>query len=267
MPPVLLRAIAASLAALTLLVFAITGECRAEESSPLTVFVFDRPPYYQLDQGKPAGGFLLDIALAILDRAGLPYKVQELPPSRILATFQAKTVPACAVGWLRTPQREALAWFSPPIYRNKALGAAVNANARPYPQTTTLDALLRTGLIWGLREGFSYGSTIDEAFAAYPASKLHRFSNPQHMLHLLARQRLEAVLIEPEELAWLLRQEPNLAESIRLLPLADAPASVTRHIMCSAAVAPAVLDRINAAIEAYVGTEAYRRQSDFASRR
>lgn len=267
MPKCLLHAVSVALAVLLLWSQAGPGPAMAEEkAAPLTLFVFHRPPYYILDQGRPAGGFLLDIALAVLDRAGIPYNVEEMPPNRILSVLSARDIQACAVGWLRTSEREAFARYSAPLYHNRPLGVAVNAKTPPFGGTHRLDTLLKAGLTWGLREGFSYGPAIDAAFAAYPAQKIRRFSSNQHLLRLLAHKRLDAILIEPEELSWHLSQEPELAASLRLLPLADAPAGFSRHILCDAAVPPAVMDRIDAALAAYLATAEGRQRAALTAR-
>jgi polar amino acid transport system substrate-binding protein len=261
----LLRFISASLLAAVLLTLFATNITQATDDAPISLLVFNRPPYYILDHGKPAGGFLLDIALAVLKRADIPYTVRELPPGRIMAILEKKTANTCAVGWLRTPQRETFARFSPPIYSNKSLIAVVNNNVQLEEDNVTLKALLNKNLVWGLNSGYSYGNTIDTAFAAYQSHKIHHSSDPHSMLQLLAKQRLDIILIEPEELAWRIQQEPELAVSIRVVPLADAPPSFTRHIMCSNAVDPAIMNRINAALLGYMGTDEYRRLIDSAT--
>ena len=262
----LFRAISASLAAMLLLAPAAARATRGDEA--VTLYVFDRPPYYHLEHGQPVGGFLLILAQVALDRAGVSHAVREMPPGRILATFESEDVNACAVGWLETPARGRFARFSAPIYYNKPLGAAVSAAAPDVGAgANTLDQLLRhKKWNWGLRLGFSYGPALDAAFTAAPEGAVARFSDPAIMLRLLARGRLDAILIEPEELAWLLSREPQLAGAVRFVPLADAPPRLARHIMCDDTVPPAVMERIDAAIDELIGPAADRARRDFAKR-
>lgn len=103
-------------------------------------------------------------------------------------------------------------------------------------------------MIWGLREGFSYGHSFDQAFAHAPANRIKRFSDTTHMAKLLAQGRLDAMPVDPEELAWILGRHPELKSHIRLIKLADAPPGDDRHIMCSASVTPQELTRLDAAI-------------------
>ncbi|WP_428567835.1 MAG: substrate-binding periplasmic protein [Solidesulfovibrio sp. DCME] len=220
--------------------------------------MFDRPPYYRLRNGQPAGGFLLDLSLAVLDHSAIPYVVRELPAARVTATFANEVVNACGTGWFRTPEREGFARFSTPLYQDRPLVAAVNASAGACPESTTLARLLDEKKHWGLRGGFSYGPAIDARLAALPDDRIHRFNDAAAMLALVARGRLDAMLIEPEELAWLVGRHPEYAGTVCALALEDAPPGNGRHIMCDASVSPDTMARIDAAIVEFVGEDAQR---------
>lgn len=224
--------------------------------APLTLLLFDRPPYYRLHDGHPAGGFLLILAQAAFDRAALDYVVQDMPPPRILATLRRNATPACAVGWFRTPEREGFARYSRPLYTDKPLGVALGTNSPACPPQASLARLLHEKYRWGLRPGFSYGPSVDAALAALPPERVHRVAEPGVLLPLLARGRLDAVLIEPEEFAWLASQDPQNAPRTRLCSLSDTPSAPTRYIICDAAVPEADLARLDAAIDELVGERA-----------
>jgi len=252
----LLCTIAVMLATLLCFSTAVAGEIPAQKTSPLTLLVFNLPPFYVLKQGQPAGGFLLDATLAALDQADIAYTVKEMPPSRILATFKMHTLIACSIGWLKTPERELLARFSIPFYVNKpvALAVPVHTPIHMDKASLSLEALLHAGLTIGIREGFSYGQALDQALEQSDPAHIKHFSDTKHMLDLLAHTRLDAVLITPEEMAWSIAEEPELDDAIRLIPLVDAPEGQPRHIMCDDSVPPAVMERIDAAIAHYQGT-------------
>lgn len=253
----LLCAIFASLAALALQSWPESGSA-GESVHPLTVLVFHRPPYYLLSDGQPAGGFLLTTALAAFERARIPVTVREMPPGRITATVADGKSRVCAVGWIKTPQREAVARFSLPLYRNQPVAVAVGSTIpiAPYPPPP-LETLLQAGLHWGLREGFSYGKSFDKAFAEQPPSVVKRFADTTHMVTLVAQGRLDAILVDPEELAWIISTKPELGSRVRLIQLADAPPGNDRTIMCNRAVPPETIARLDAAITEVLGTEHY----------
>ena len=262
MPKRLLRVILSSLAALACL---WTPAPSAQETAPLTLLVFNRPPYYILDNGKAADGFLLAVALAVFERAGIPLTIREMPPSRIVASLTADKAGVCAVGWIKTPQREAFARFSRPLYHDQPMVAAVSsARAVISDPPPSLGDLLRTEMTWGLREGFSYGKDFDQAFAQYPANRIKRFSDTLHLVELLAQGRLDALLLNPAELAWIIANHPGLGPKIRIVPLADAQPGPDRHIMCSQSVAPETMARLDAAIRDFVSTEQYRSLTAFS---
>ena len=262
MPRRLLCVVLTSLAALACL---WTPAPNAQETAPLTLLVFHRPPYYILDNGKEADGFLLTTALAVFERAGVPVTVREMPPSRIIATLTANNAGVCAVGWIKTPQREAFARYSLPLYHNRPLIAVVG-NARNVPSNPppSLGDLLGIGMTWGLRGGFSYGKDFDQTFSKYPANRLKRFADTLHMVELLAQGRLDALLLDPEELAWIVAGHPGLGPKIRLVPLTDAQPGADRHILCSQSVAPETMVRLDAAIRDFMNTEQYRRLTTFS---
>ncbi|WP_235669484.1 substrate-binding periplasmic protein [Solidesulfovibrio carbinolicus] len=228
-----------------------------QAQKPLSLLVFDRPPYYQLQHGQPAGGFLLTTALTVFAQAGIPVSVREMPPGRVVAMLREGPSRACAVGWYKTAEREAFARFSKPLYRNQPTTVAVRATL-PVPETCSpfLADLLAAGWRWGLREGFSYGAEYDHLLAAYPATK--RFADTAHMVELLAKDRLDAMLVEPEELAWILAAKPALRKHIRIVRLADSPLGGRRHIMCGLGVSPGEMARLDAAIESFRATPQYQ---------
>ena len=98
----------------------------------------------------------------------------------------------------------------------------------------------------------------------HPPKHVTLFSDTPHMVELLAWGRLDAILIDPEELAWTLAGHPDLRQHIRLVPLADAPAGAQRSIMCSPGVTPETMARLDAAIRDFVGTERYRELTVFS---
>ncbi|EKO38015.1 MAG: periplasmic component of amino acid ABC-type transporter/signal transduction system [Solidesulfovibrio magneticus str. Maddingley MBC34] len=250
------RLLRAVLAAFALLAQALTPAA-GQAQEPLSLLVFDRPPYYQLQHGQPSGGFLLTTALNVFAQAGIPVTVREMPPGRVVAMLKDGPSRACAVGWYKTTEREAFARFSEPLYRNQPTTVAVRATL-PVPETCSpfLADLLAAGWHWGLREGFSYGAEYDQLLAAYPTTK--RFADTAHMVELLAKDRLDAILVEPEELAWILAAKPALRKHIRIVRLADSPLGGRRHIMCGLGVSPGEMARLDAAIESYRATPQYQ---------
>ncbi len=249
----LLRAVLTALACLVLVMEPALGQTQ----EPLSLLVFDRPPYYRLRDGQPSGGFLLTTALTVFAQAGIPVTVREMPPGRVVAMLKEGSSRACTVGWYKTTEREAFARFSEPLYRNQPTVVALRATLSvPEARSLFLADLLAVGWVWGLREGFSYGAEYDQALAEYPAAK--RFADTTHMAELLAKGRLDAMLVEPEELASILEANPALRKAIQVVRLADSPLGGRRHIMCGLGVSPGEMARLDAAIEGFRATPQYQ---------
>lgn len=237
----------------------LVASALAQDEQVLLLFVFDRPPYYALERGQPAGGMVLDIALEVFKRAGIPVEVREMPPSRILANFESRDIAGCAVGWLRIPEREKFARFSLPLYVDKPLGVVMYPEkAREFGPSPSLKTLLAADLTWGARQGFSYGMALDATLRQLPTGHVSFFSDTGAMLRLVAQHRLDVMPISPEELSAYLDAEPGLEHALRFLPLADASPDFSRHIMCDRSVDQAVMARLDAAIRAFRDTDQYR---------
>lgn len=99
--------------------------------------MFHRPPYYLLHDGKAAGGFLLQTALAVftVGPREFPSRCGRCRLGVLLATVTDDKSRVCAVGWLKTPEREAFARFSRSLYRNQPMAtvAVAEGSARSIP--------------------------------------------------------------------------------------------------------------------------------------
>lgn len=230
------------------------------EERVITIHAFHRPPYYVFEENAQPAGFLLDIAREVLARAGLAYRVENLPPKRILADYENKDDFVCAVGWYKTPEREAFARFSDPIYVNRPQGMVVaREKAGQFPERPTSEQVFATAPRVGVKEGFSYGQWLDDKLAAHGPAVHRTVTENALLLEMTALGRVDVVFIEPEEYAWILKDRPHLAERLRFFTLADAPEGETRHIMCDLPVGDEVMTRLNKAIAAFRRTPEYRR--------
>lgn len=256
-----LRAICLCLTVIALILSDAPGQAAGADEAPVALFVFNRPPYYRLEPGKPPGGFLLEMALDIFQMAGIPVTLQEMPHSRTQALFEARDIRACAVGWIHLPSRESFAWFSRPFYTTTPLGVVVRpSTAHSLGSAPLLEDLLAADLGWGLRQDFSHGQSFDAAFRAQPRLRITHSNDLRTILRLIARGRLDATLLSEEEFSAQLAAEPQLAASLQLLSIADGPPGFTRHIMCDKSVDPELLQRIDEAVTAYRRTDRYRQR-------
>jgi polar amino acid transport system substrate-binding protein len=239
------RAILALLAVSAALVF----WPRQSQAGPLKAYYFERPPYYATLEEQPSG-FLVHRARDILTQAEVDFEFESMPSRRILQELAATAVPACAVGWFKTPERERLYKFSLPTYQDlPILAVFLKHGRRPPPSVTTLAALTaETDLSVGVIESFSYGPKVDALLAAKPNPPMRVQGSQEQLMRMLAAGRFDYVLVSPEEantLACLAGLEPD---DIAQLVLRDVPKGNIRYLMFSMATPDETVRRVNAAI-------------------
>lgn len=221
--------------------------CAAEE--PLRVTYLERPPYYHTQNGRPAG-FLNEITAEVLAQAGIAASFTALPAKRILDEIMVEELAACSVGWFKTPEREAVARFSLPLWRDPPYVALMSAEtAARFGGRSSLTALFGdAGLRLGVLDGFSYGDFIDARIAA-EARNIYRMTGAQRQLaRMLGEGRVDYMLIAPVEIDNLLESSGLTADGFAEVALDDVPAGPTRHLICGRGVPVGVMERMDQAI-------------------
>lgn len=218
--------------------------------APLLLHYQDRPPYTQGHSDGSVRGLLATPVAAALSRAGVAWRWVQTPAQRQLAIVQNGTGPDCAIGWFRNPQREAVGKFSRALYRDRPLAALARRSAA-LPNPSSLDDLLRSASLRLLvKDGFSYGARVDRLLQTLPAPRVTTTSETHLHVGMLLAGRADWMLVAPEEAEVLLSQAGARAESLQVVPLSDMDAGSERHLYCSPAVPDALLQRIDAALQA-----------------
>ncbi len=215
----------------------------------LTILAFHRPPYYILENNRPAGGILVEITRKALVMADIPHVFAEAPPKRILNIIENAREYACSVGWFKTGERERFARFSDPIYVGQPMGAAMRPElVKTLPEPPTIAGLMQQKLRMGLRGGFSYGEWLDARLTGHQGVTDLSVTENEQLLEMIARDRIDYTLIDPEEYAWLISRHKEFHSDTTFVALRDIPPEVPRYLMCSRCVPPEVISRINAAL-------------------
>jgi uncharacterized protein (TIGR02285 family) len=215
-------------------------------SEPLKIYYIEKPPYYYSEDGQPRG-FLLERSQAILQTAGIAYRLESRPNKRIQHELQQGDRAACSIGWFKTAERQAWAWFSAPIHRDAPMQVLTTA---PLLQRVggyaDLTALLASDLRLGLTDGFSYGA-LDQALQA--GKPLQIASTPMQLVHMLAAGRIDYTLIDAQELPFIPGMQDLHDAQLHKISLPGIPEGELRYLMCSRKVDKALLERVEAAIE------------------
>lgn len=222
---------------------------QADPSAPITMHYFERKPlHYINDKGKLTGLLVTPIE-QVFSKAGIPVVWHQTPVNRIMATLQANDGLDCAAGFYKSPEREAFAHYSLPIYRDKGIVALSRADFTS-PQTTTAQELLarpQTRLV--VKQGFVYGRYLDPLIGKMSPSQVQHVSDEvDSMVRMVRVGAADIVLVTEEEAEIYLSPAAAVSGSVRLLHLSDVPAQEYRYIACSKQVPQQVMDKLNAAI-------------------
>lgn len=216
-------------------------------ASPLRLLYQERPPYTTQRAFGVVDGLLVAPVQHALERAGLAARWELTPSQRQLLLVHAGQEPVCAVGWFRNPEREKLGRFSRPLYRDLPMGALVRADA-PLADGAALAATLAAQRLTVLtKEGFSYGTDIDQWLSAGPVRRVSTGSEPPQLARMLLAGRADMMLVAPEEGQLLIAQHPSGA--LRMVKFSDVLPGLERHLYCSHAVPEDVLRRLDRELE------------------
>lgn len=222
---------------------------RSALAAPLRVMYIERPPFYYTKDGV-ALGFMVDTARQAFAAAGVEVVFESSTAQRILQDMQPLDGYCCAVGWIQTPERDAYARFSLPIYTSKPLAAlALRGNGSRFLTKKSLQALAADkNLRIGVAEGFSYGETMDRLLQQFLPQRFTVPGDQQQLVRLLQQNAFEYILIAPEEIEYLLRDSGLAADDFLLVPLTDTPSGNLGRIMCSRDVDLTIMERIDEAL-------------------
>lgn len=227
----------------------IGGFLSAQASSPelLTVYFSEKPPLCMVDGQR---GSLLVLTKACLAEAGLKARFIELPPRRILDLLRSGPSDALGVGWFKIQGREDWARYSQPIYQDKPLVALVNSRAAPsLPAPLRLDALLSSGLTLGLTADESLGAEVDEKIRTVGIVPLETLGAPASLVKMVSDGRMDYTLMSEDEASYLVAHAPDLAPGLVVARLLDPPPGNRRHFLYPANFEPAIVGRIDQALD------------------
>ena len=212
----------------------------------------ERKPYYGTIGGKVTG-LCADRAAKAFALAGLPYQWHETPAKRQLDHIRANHCRACAVGWFKTAKREAFGQFTRDIYQDKRAVAVARADNVRLVSGSPLDKTLsQRGLVLLLKDGYSYGSYVDDSIKANNPRLEVTTAGNLSMLHMIRSHRADYFFIGEEEAETVLSISGLPAQDFKFIHFTDMPAGNKRYILCSRKVEKQTLARLNRALDSIV---------------
>ena len=229
--------------------FSVMPAEKQSEHAAIIVHFHQRRPFYISDD--TVHGLVIDPIAMAFKTAGIPYVWQETPARRQLDIIERNEDESCAAGWFKTPEREAYAKYTLPIYQDKPFVAVARADNEYLAEAETLDRVLHERRLQLLvKEGYSYGRFIDEKLKAFDPRRITTTAENQNILKMIENYRADYSFMTEEEAEDLLTSPEAKAGTFRIVRFSDMPAGGKRYIICSQKVGREIIARLDAAIRA-----------------
>ena len=216
----------------------------------ITVAWRDKPPFHYIENGTEKGPLLLR-AKQVFALAGIEARFVREPSKRIWANFQARVPNYCSFGWYRLQEREDLVQFSVPMQTDlpHSVIFAADAQHAALKHATLASLLADPTLTMGVVDGVSYGPQLDALIRGSASRVVRRTVDPGAMVRMMGARRFDFMFVDRDDWAYARERAPQLnAAAVRDYP--DAPAGLQRYVVCSRDLAPELMERINAALDA-----------------
>ena len=220
----------------------------AESTRPISLHYNPRPPYEFISNGAVVGVVASPIE-GVFRKAGIPFKWVETPVARQFLILKADKGQHCLAGRFKTPEREAIAKFSKPVYQDQPQGLIVRAdNAKAAAHTSMQSAVVNPELQIVVKLSYSYGATIDAWLAQRNPPAKTTTDESAGMLRQINLGMADGFVVATEEAQELIKRSNEGETNFRLLKFADAPPGELRYIMCNHHVPKSTMDKLNSAI-------------------
>lgn len=222
--------------------------CTAQaQSTPIALMYYERPPFMIDTVDGKVSGLTADASAQAMRDAGLSFTWHKFGAKRILEVIRENRIPACGVGWFKSPEREEIAKFSKPIYRDRPGVAITPKRFSANPDLTVEKVLKNKANRILVKEGFTYGG-INILIKQYQATQISTTVDITQMVQMIQANRADILFLADEEASYLLEQGGFRASDFNVLRFPDMPKGNLRHFMCSKLVPDSVIQKLNAAI-------------------
>lgn len=186
----------AQLFALLLGLIGYQAALHADQARPLVIAWDHRPPYQWLAESGEVTGVDVDIARAVLDRAGFSYEFVNVPWKRLLKVSLRNGDVDIGLQASKTPEREKFAYFSaiPFIKSDASLFTRVD-NRHRFADVDDLEDLLAMDVKIGVTNGTVYSAQY-EALLKNPQfeKKLVYGTLSEQNISMLLSHRVDALI-------------------------------------------------------------------------
>jgi hypothetical protein len=130
---------------------------RAQDTTPIVLHYYERKPFQYTAEDGQVAGLVVEPAIKVFSKAGIPITWTLTPVNRIFATHKANSGPDCSSGWYKTAERESIGKFTLPIYRDKPFAGLIRADSEIPSGISAKDLLARPNKRLLVKLGLVYG--------------------------------------------------------------------------------------------------------------
>lgn len=218
----------------------------------VVVYYHERRPYYVTTR-RQVHGLIADRVNWVFKEAGIPYEWHKTPAKRELEMIRGNEQRACAVGWFKTPEREAFARFTLPIYLGTpTMAIARSDNGQVHSGRPLAEILTNRRLRLLRKDGYSYGTFIDDQLKRYTPREVVTTADNLGMIKMIHAHRADFLFIAREEAEDLILCSDLPIDDFRIIHFNDMPPGNKRYLICSRQVDEMTLLRLNRAIKSYL---------------
>jgi polar amino acid transport system substrate-binding protein len=218
----------------------------------IVVYYHERRPYYVTTPNQ-VHGLIADRVNWVFRDAGINFIWRKAPARRQLEMIRNNEQRACAVGWYKTPEREAFGKFTLPIYLDNPTMAIARADNDQIRSGDPLAQTLSNRRLRLLRkDGYSYGRFIDDAIKEYAPRDMVTTAENLSMIKMIHTHRADYFFISKEEAEDLILCSGLPVKDFSVIGFSDMPCGNKRYLICSPKIEEMTLMQLNRAIKDYL---------------
>jgi polar amino acid transport system substrate-binding protein len=208
----------------------------------------ERPPYLVTTE-TGVGGLTGDPTTIVFEKSNLAFQWVQTPSKRQIYILQQNSGRDCLPGWFKTGEREAFAKYTLPIYQDKPQIALARADNDKIPFVATVgEVLSKPQLTLLVKDGYSYGSFLDQKITELNPARLETTVENSGMLKMVYAGHADYFLIAPEEAEGLIKTSEFDLQDFKTVHFTDIPDGEQRFILCSLQVDDSIIEQLNMAI-------------------
>lgn len=223
------------------------------ETSPEVIYLHynERPPYLVTTQNG-VEGLVGGRTSAVFEKSNLPFVWVQTPSKRQIYILQQNNGRNCLPGWFKTADRESFAKYTIPIYQDEPQIALTRARNDEIPATTTVDEIFkRSELTLLVKDGYSYGSFLDQKIAELDPARIETTVENSGMLKMIYAGHADYFFIAPEEAEGVITASGYELQDFKEIHFTDITEGENRYILCDFQIDDATIDLLNEAIRQY----------------